>query len=48
MIIGIAIKIATVLGAGGAPPALCFATTDWNLYNGNDWNLLNENYNNCV
>jgi hypothetical protein len=47
MIIGIVIEIATILGGGGGP-GLCFAITDWNLYNAQNWNNINTNWNNCL
>jgi len=48
MIIGIVIEIATILKSGGAPPVLCLATTDWNLYDAQNWNNINTNWNNCL
>jgi hypothetical protein len=48
MIIGIVIEIATLFNAGGVPPVLCFATTDWNLNDAEDWDDINSNWNNCL
>ena len=27
---------------------VCFATTDWDLYNAENWNNINTNWNNCL
>jgi hypothetical protein len=34
---------------GSAPPVgLCFADTNWNIFDGGFWNTINTNWNNCL
>ena len=38
------------IGSEGAnaPISVCFATTDWNIFDGGFWNTINTNWNNCL
>jgi hypothetical protein len=32
----------------GVIPFVCFADTDWNLYDAENWNNINTNWNDCL
>lgn len=51
MPIVIAIGIANLwVGSGGGstpPVGVCFADTDWNIYDTNNWNDIDTNWDDC-